>query len=420
MDTYKRKSVCIIDNGLFCGLAERLAKDFGHVYYWSPWIRANVNQVEMRVGMGLPGVERIDYWEPLLEEEDLLWVFPDCYYGPMQVMLVKLEKRVWGSRMAEELELYREASKKHLKSLGIPIGKYTELGGTEALRRHSKANKKQRFKRSFTRGDMETQNAPRYELVEDWITSLEHKLGPEKFETRFIAEDSIEDAVEIGYDGPTVHGQFPKQAFWGIEYPKSQCYIGRVTAFDKMPSQITDNLQKIAPTLEEYEACTWFGFETRVTKDGTPWVIDPLARLGNPPGSLVTWKCRNIADVFWQGAEGVCVDPDYEEPWGVQLQIHCPKLKEMSIPVFYPKEVEENVVLVNAAVFGGTRYVLKLPEESTTIGAVIATGKTMNEAAEKAREIAKQVEGLDLEIATEVLDEGMKEVGRLEEYGLKM
>lgn len=417
---YSKKSCLVCDNGLFCGLAERLARDFGKVYYWSPWVRANVNQVEMRVGMGLPGVERIDYWEPLLEEEDLLWVFPDCYYGPMQVMLVKLDKRVWGSRMAEELELYREASKKHLKSLGIPIGKYTEIVGTEAMRRHSKANKKQRFKRSFTRGDMETQNAPRYELVEDWITSLEHKLGPEKFETRFLSEESIEDAIEIGYDGPTVHGDYPKQAFWGIEYPKSQCYIGRVTAFDKMPSQITDNLRKIAPTLEEYEACTWFGFETRVTKDGTPWVIDPLARLGNPPGSLVTWKCRNIADVFWQGAEGVCVDPDYEEPWGVQLQVHCPKLKEMSIPVFYPKEVEENLVLVNSAVFGGTRYVLKLPEESTTIGAVIATGKTMSEAVEKAREIAKQVEGLDLEIATEVLDEGMKEVGRLEEYGLKM
>lgn len=406
----------MIDNGLFVGVAERLARDFGKVYYWTPWIETFARQSASRIGRKLPGVERIDYWETIEDEVDL-WVFPDCYFGPMQLALESRGHRVFGSRMGEQLELYREEAKEYMKEVGIPIGPYQCVTGVEELRKVLKEKKNVRVKRSFYRADMESFHSPNYRLIEPRLEKLEHDLGPQKYETPFIVEDSIDNAVEIGYDGYTIDGQFPSSAMYGLEI-KSKAYVGHFTDYDKMPTQIRTCNEKLAPYLKEHQYRNWLSLEMRVTKDGTPWVIDPCCRWGNPPGALCTLMYKNLADIFWFGADGKLVDPEPMAEYGCQITMYSSFSEREWQPIYFPKDLNEHVILVNATVINGTHYVIPGPDNSSAVGSVVAYGNTLKAAMEDAKDIAGEVEGYDLDIHTDSCGAAEHELEKMKSFGI--
>src|SRR4029077_14457061 len=107
MASHKQRTCLVWDNGLFIEMAVTLAKDFGRVIYFAPWVSGYPRSNALRIGEGLPGVARVSSPWPYFDEVDL-WVFPDVYDGPVQEFLVKQGKRVWGTRMGEELELDRD------------------------------------------------------------------------------------------------------------------------------------------------------------------------------------------------------------------------------------------------------------------------------------------------------------------------
>src|SRR5882724_7828370 len=111
MTAYTSKTVCVVDNGLFVELALTLTPHFKRVYYFSPWSQSGYPRSNaLLIGHGVPNVTRIEsIWE-VLDEVDL-FVFPDVYFGSLQLHLAALGKRVWGGRMGEEIELARDASK---------------------------------------------------------------------------------------------------------------------------------------------------------------------------------------------------------------------------------------------------------------------------------------------------------------------
>lgn len=417
---HSNHSVCLIDNGLFVSLAETLGKSFGKAYYYSPIIWGSDPKSNLaRIGRGLPGVERVDAWEPLVGEVDL-WVFPDVYNGPLQVLMEqKLGQRVWGSRMGEELELYREDAKRHMKSLGIPIGAWQSVHGIDALREYLKTHKDQRVKRSFFRADMATFQSEEYSLVEPHLDELQYEAGPARNDMEFICEDSIPDAVEIGGDCYTIDGQWPKEGMWGIEV-KSKCYVGRFTAYDKWPSQITECHRVLEDSLKRWRYRNWLSLEKRVTKDGTPWVIDPCARWGNPPGALCQWMYTNLPDILMEGADGKCIDPVKADEWGCQIQMYSSWSAKNKLPVDYPDDIADHVKLVNATMMDGRRWIIPTADESTSVGSVVASGKTMKEAIEKATEIAKEVRAYDLNIETDACKEAQEQVEKMAEYGIRM
>ena len=208
---YKAKTVCVVDNGLFVEIAVKLAKDFGRVLYYMPWTSGYPNSNIMLPGIGLPGVERIDAFWPLLDEIDL-FVFPDVYEGALQVQLEKMGKRVWGSRNGGDSSYSRADSKKHMASLGIDIGPWKLVKGITALRKHLEANDDQWVKITRTRGDFETFHSANYRISKPKIDELEHQLGAKGEIMEFIVETGIPDAVEIAYDGWTIDGRFPKNS----------------------------------------------------------------------------------------------------------------------------------------------------------------------------------------------------------------
>jgi predicted RNase H-like HicB family nuclease len=413
---FSKKCVMIIDNGLFVELAVTLSKTFGKVYYHTPWVNAFPQSNTRLVGTGIPNVTRInDYWE--VKDEVDLWVFPDIYCGGLQLELESQGKRVWGSRNGDELELYRPETKKYLKSVGVNIGKYEVITGMDNLREYLKENDDQYVKVSTTRGDMETFRSKNYNLIEPKLDELEYKLGAKKTIMQWVVEDAIKDAVEVGYDGYTVDGQFPKHAMAGIEI-KDKSYLGIFKEYAKMPKQILDVNSKVSPALKEYGYKNFFCCEMRITKDGTPWVIDPMTRFGSPPGELVQNMYTNLAEILWFGAEGILIEPICEGKFGAEVLIHSSWADTNWQPIDFPIELRDQYKFRNLAIINNKYYVVPQGVGLPEIGAVVATGDTKEEAISKCKEYCEQIEGHYIETYADSLDEATEQEAKLKEFGI--
>src|ERR1700747_2175867 len=123
MSDYRGKTVCVLDHGLFVEWAALLARDFGTVLYYMPWETSFPKSNQLLVGQGIPGVHRIKEFWSMLDDIDL-FVCPGFYFGTPQTYLEGIGKRVWGPRVADQLELDRPGSKEFCRELGIDIGPY--------------------------------------------------------------------------------------------------------------------------------------------------------------------------------------------------------------------------------------------------------------------------------------------------------
>lgn len=415
---HKNHSCLIYDNGLFVDLATTLAKDFGKVYYYTEWASAFPRSNSILVGTGIPGVTRTnDFWG-VLDDIDL-FVFPDVYHGPLQEHLVNLGKRVWGSRMGEELELFRDKSKEHLKTLGLSIGRYKIVKGLDSLRSYLKLHENQWVKISRTRGDMETFHSENYKLSEPRLDELEHMLGAKKHIMDFIVEDAIDNAVEVGYDGYTIDGRFPKAGMVGIE-EKDKGYIGTFRNYADIPEPVKKTNELVSPTLREYKYRNFFTLEARITKDGTPWVVDPCARFASPPGELVQIMYTNLADILWHGAAGELIEPNPAAKWGVELLLHSEWADKNWQSVQFPMKIRDNVKFRNLAVINNEYYIVPQSQGLPEIGAVVAVGDTLEEARERVKELADQVKGYFVESYPESLDDAEKKIEKLKSFGIEL
>lgn len=417
MTDYKSKSVLFIDNGLFAEIAVLLARTFKKVYYYSPWKSAYPKSVETLTGTGLPGITRVnDFWT-VLDESDLV-VFPDIYYGGLQKHMVSLGKRVWGSRHGQDLELKRRESKELLDSVGVDIGPFKAIIGIDKLREYLKKHDNQYVKISTTRGDMETFHSPKYDLVEPRLDELEHSLGPWKRHIEFIVEEAIDDAVEIGYDGFTIDGKFPQNAMWGIEI-KDAGFVLNSCDYKKLPPPAIEVNDLMAPVLKKYQYRGFISSEIRVTKDGRNYVIDPCARAGSPPNELYQLMITNWPDIIWEGAGGVLVEPKFAAKWGAELMLKSEWAIDNWQPIGFPKSIRDNVKIHHLAIIDDKYYCVPECKGSSTIGAVVALGDTMDEAIKNVRAVAEKVGGFYIKTDPASLDEAKGEIEKITKLGFK-
>jgi len=405
--SYKDRSVLVIDQGLFVHLAVTLAESFGRTYYFTPWESAFPKSNHFLPGYGLPGIVRPDSIWDVMDEVDLV-VFPDVNFGPLQEHLVSIGKRVWGSRRGEELELDRDGSKQLCRSLGIDIGDYVVVTGMDNLRDHLRDNDNVWVKVSRTRGDMETFRSPNYRLVEPKLDEVEQQLGAKKQIMQFIVEDSLEPAVEIGYDGFSIDGRFASNAMFGTEI-KDRGLILECVQYDRLPWQLLDVNVKLASTFRALNYRGFFSSEVRATPDGRAYLIDPCCRMGSPPGELFDIMVTNWPDILWNGAEGVVVEPDCAARYGAELLIHSAWADQHWQPIDFPDSIRNFVKLRNHTRIGGRDYVIPSAVGLPEIGAVVAIDDTLEGAIAKVREYAEQVEGYYVDVFADSLDEAATE-----------
>lgn len=272
MENLKTKSVLIYDYGTFTSLAERLGKDFGKVYYYSPWKSSYPKIAPSLIGEGLSNVERVNNLFDYIDEVDV-FVFPDIIDADLQLHLESLGKKVFGSRRGEELETNRAGMREYMKELKLPVGHYEIIKGVDALRLYLKDHKNVWVKIDTFRGDFETFQSKNYEYISTRIDVLEREFGILKNEVEFMVEDSLENKVEIGYDGYCIDGKFPNSTVFGLEI-KSLGYVGVFKDYKELPETVIDFNNKISEALKGYNYRNFWSTEIRVGSDKKGYMID--------------------------------------------------------------------------------------------------------------------------------------------------
>lgn len=403
------KTAFVYDFGIFFPICFNLAKKFKKVLYFTPWASSFPTSNDSLPGFGFEkdNIFRVDNLEDYIDVADI-FIFPDVYNGHLQVDLERRGKRVWGSRMSEELEIYRSFAKEVMSDLKLPVGKYDKVKSIKKLREYLQKNSNKFIKiDGHQRGDFESFNHISYDISESWLDEMEWKLGVKGDIMEFIIEDPIEADTEIGIDSFVVDGEYPKNILWGIE-TKSQAYVGAIQSYDKLPKEITNFTDKIKDTLKEYGTRGNFSFEFR-----NEFMIDACMRLPNPPGKLLSAMWENMAECMWAGSEGKIIEPVYKGKYGAELVIYSDFAKNHWVTIHYPKELKEFVFQSNVCKINDKIYVIPQTYGSVNVGSVVAYGDDLDKVIEEVKERAKQIEGYKIDCNPDCIDDSVEQLKKL-------
>jgi hypothetical protein len=416
MDNLKTKSVLVADHGLFMEVAPRLAREFGEVKLWVPWMSGYPKAAPAFVGTGLPGVERVQNFWDHAPDVDLI-VFPDLYMADMaEVCRGRLNKPVWSHLRAESLELDRMGTRRLQADLGIAAPKTKYFVGVAALADYLRNHEDKWVKISTFRGDGETWHHETWHTTEVYLDHFRNRVGALADSYEFLVEDNVE-GIEVGYDGFTVRGEWPEASYWGFEV-KDQGYIGKFSPYGELPKPMRDINAKVASILKEESATGFCSFEFRLTKGGEAMMIDPCLRLGSPPSEGTMEGYDNLGEIIWEGAHGRLAPVVSAGEFIAIAMMHSSFALTNWVPIDVPKGIERWVKLRNKAVIDGKIYHVPTQGDMPEIGAVVAVADDLDKAISLVKERAAQVKGYLIEVHVESLDAAQEEIEKAKDYGI--
>lgn len=415
---YKDWKVLVVDKGLFVSWAHRLSKEFGEVFYHnSAWKQMSPRTHELRIGDGFSNITMVrDFWSVAHDID--LFIFPYIYDGDLQQELVRQGKRVWGTRMGDQLENFRAETKEEMRKIGVPVGDYTVVTGISKLREFLQKHPNVFVKIPLTRGDMESFHSPSYEEILPKLREVEHELDDAAEEMEFVVEKPIEPALEIGYDGWVIDDQFPPSAINGVEI-KDTAYLGVFLPYEALDEHVRQVNTWLAPLLKQYGCRGPFHTEIRVGPDEKPHPIDLTLRAGSPPTCSMQEQITNWGDIMRFGAEGIVVPPEASSKYCAQAVIYSEFADEGWQPVTFPDEIRERVKLFFHCQIKGKDYVIPQHAKFSEIGWVVGLGDTVKDAIKDCQEIADQVKGYKIEVRTEGLQKAVEEIEKGEKMGIQ-
>lgn len=418
----KSKSVLVADHGLFVELAPRLAREFGEVKLWVPWMSSYPRAAPAFVGTGLPGVERVEtFWDHVADAD--LVVFPDLYMADMAaVCRDRLGKPVWSHFGAENLELDRRGTRRLQRRLGIGAPPTRHFSGLDSLAAYLEdpANEDKWVKISCYRGDGETWRHDTWHTTSIRLDEFRNRVGALADTYEFLVEDNVE-GVEVGYDGWTVRGAFPSAAYWGFEV-KDKGYIGRFSNYADMPKSVRDVNERVSLVLREEGAVGFCSFESRLTKRGgavEALMIDPCLRCGSPPIEATMEGYDNLGEIVWEGAHGRVAEPRSAGEFLAIAMVHSSFALTNWVPIEVPPGEERWLKLRNKAIISGKVYHVPTHGSMPEIGAVVAVADSLDEAKRLVAERAEQVHGYLVEVHVGALDAAEEEIEEAREYGVE-
>jgi hypothetical protein len=398
-----QKTVLIHDNGLFPFVASKLAEVFENVLYFSPH-SSDAFPVSRKLlwGSGLPGVTRVSDFFDHVDGADFI-VFPDHGAGDLQAYLRTKGKPVWGSAESEWLELDRIRFRKLQQAKGMLMPRAHVLSGTEALRTHLEEpkNENQYIKLSEFRGDLETFSHKNWFLTAPWFRELDHKLGPMRESLKFVAEHSIDDAVEVGFDGVCIDGKFLSPCVYGYEV-KDIAYVGKVCDYPDLPKVLLEANADLVSVLAKLNCRSFFSTELRVTQDGEGYLIDPCLRAPSPPSEALLEVFANWPEIFEAGSRGEVIEPIPTGQFCAELVLRSDFATDDFLAIEIPDEHRQFVKLHGHAVVEGIDYVVALGMD--VIGGAVGIGDTFEDACEHALEVAKSLRGYQLDFQEDAFD----------------
>jgi len=379
---------CVVDHGLFLPWADMLSRGFKKVYYHTPWEKSFPKIGDCIIGDGYKGIERLDDFFPIIDEIDL-FVFPDIGWNGLQLHLEGCGKPVWGSRMGDELEIYRENFMDVLKEVGLSLPGFKKIRGLSNLKSYLKDKTDKYLKVSKYRGSFETYHWRSWREDEGEMEKWAVRFGPLKDEIPFVVVDPIKTEIEDGYDGYCVDGKFPKQAFHGIEC-KDKGYMCAIQDFESLPDQIKDVNFAISPKLTQVRYRNNFSTEVRITEDDA-FFIDPTCRLGSPPSQVMAEMLSNWCEIVWKGAHGELVEMEPLATYGVQTVLNSKCEPGFWGVADFPEEIRQWVKCGNCCEVDGRLCFPPTDEADTMIGWLCAVGDSFEDAINNLKEHVKML-----------------------------
>jgi hypothetical protein len=406
-ESYKTKCCIIVDDGMQTYFAERLARDFGLVYYYFPHQSAFPVENEVRVGYGIKGVKRVLDYLDVIDEGDV-WFFPDLGYASLQLDLIERGKKVFGSKRGERFETDRVWAKQKFAEKGLYLNKYEVVKGIQELREYLKPLKDQWVKlNNINRGNKESFHVDDYECVDMVLDDLMVNFGASKDKITFIVEEAFKKALEPGYDGYCIDGQWPSKALFGVE-EKDKAYFGSIMKAESMPESVLKVNEAMTDDFKKLQHRNFISTEIRHQPGGKFIPLDICCRVGCPPGHLYSEMFDNVSEIIMKGADGECVEPEYQYKYGAQLMLHSEWVQDHSQLIKFPEKIKQFVKINNQCVMDGKTYSLPQLIKSQTVGAVLGLGNTIEEAKERCIESADQVKGYDMGVDKAALDDAIK------------
>lgn len=413
---------CVIDHGLFLPIAQTLAEQYKHVYWWSPWDTGFPKVAEGIVGDGFKNITRVtDIWR--VKKKCDLFVCPDVGFGGLQQELVSQGFPVWGHHGADELETDRGLFLETLDELGMPTPKYEVIMGITNLKLHLKEETDKYIKVSKWRGDWETLHWRDWSHDESVLDGYAYRFGPAKELIKFYVFDSIDTDIEDGIDTYCIDGQWPETVMHGMEC-KDRSYLCSVQPMSDIDERVKVVNEKFGPVLASYGYRGFFSSEVRI-KDDESFFIDPTCRAASPPSQVMTELFANLGEIIWHGANGELVKPemstivDSDEPaqFGVQALIKserdCDEWEVLDIP----GEMRKWVKCGFACEIKGKLCIPPHPLGGM-IGWLVAIGSTMSEAIDNLKKYQGELpDGLHCDVDS--LANLLKEAETAKEEGIE-
>ncbi|MBF0553674.1 MAG: hypothetical protein HQK96_03870 [Nitrospirae bacterium] len=424
MDNLKNLTCLVYDNGSNVCVAERLAKDFGKVYYYLVWAQNGFPERNTyQIGRNIPEIERIDFfWEyvdkkkpdgsPLID----LFVFTDVFTADIATHLKNTGRTVFSAFYGEQLELYRGKLKQLISALNLDVNPYQQIKGVDPLLEFLDDKTDQFVKLDMFRGTSETMHWINKDLSYYDFINLKSKLGPLSEEQVFLVEGRIK-GVEPGIDTVCVGGKYPKWVSAGLE-EKDSSYLAKMCEYAKLPKELTGITDALSETFAGFHYAGLFSTEVIITDKHKSYFIDSTNRIPEPPGSLQQLWWKNYSLIVLSAAQGKVLDPEFDDLYGVEIIIHSEKAEKSFQAVLFPEKYKDYIKLKNFTIINGMYYVIPTSVELQEIGAVVATGKTLEAAINKAKQICTEIQGDGLSFPVEKIDNGLKKIKELDKLGI--
>jgi len=418
MDNLKDKIVTIVDNGASVELAILFVPFFKKVNYFCEWRFIGLPDTRLLfIGQNIPGVTRIDNTDDYEDETDL-FVFTDVFYGAMQERLRKKGKLVYGSGLGEQMETQRIKMKELLTALGLPVAPYVVKKGIDKLSPYLEDKTDKWIKVEQLRGAAESWHFESFEINEPELHSLADDIIM-KVLLNQVVEDPLDEEgmVEIGCDPYTARGKFPKKILCGLEL-KDCAYLSRMVDYNKAPKDITSVNDALSETFAGFNYLGGFSTEIRVGEKHTPHLTDFTARNGFPPSFTQMYAWKNLAMIYYKIASGEMIEPEFEDEYYCELIMKSEWVKEKPLAVYIPDKYRKNVKLKYMVMINGIPYILPqfIPVEE--FGSIVTSGRSPEDAAEKAKAIAKEIKAIDIKFPIDKIDKGFGEIKKLDKLGI--
>lgn len=417
---------CIVDAGSFVPLAACMAEKCAKTWYYSPYEQEFLGIERCCIGDGSESFDRIDeFLEPKVLDQIDLFVFPDIGFGGLQRHLKSLDKLVWGSMGASDLELYRTRFLKVLEEAGLPVVQSVKCVGLTALAEHLKEVQNKWVKINRYRDNMETWHHLDWDHSQRQLEHLALVFGPMKEHVVFVVQDAINGdddspVIEIGYDGwmvtsPDGEPQFPSSSFQGYEL-KNKLYLGSQLDATELPEEVIFVNEKIAPFLAQYGYRNFWATEIRV-KDKVPYFIDPTARMAGQTMEHLLNTCTNLPEVILAGAEGRILEPEFESPFAAEATLHYTQENDGWKTFVCPKEVEPYVKLYRYCFVDGA-YQFP-PHKLDELGVILGSGETIEESIDDLKDHFELLKDSPVSIDVSGFADLLKQIQEAEDEGVE-